>query len=226
MKYIKYFEGYKQQVNFDLIIERLKCLSILGFKCEFNGLDEENKPEFEFNVDFVSIPYSILSVSTIVFKSYKVTLAMPKFNNETFTFIKTLNYPISSRLKPYTNEGIYAYLISNLIRKFNNFNRGLRVSLDIGSDGDYSYADTLENLDIKKVILDYLESNKEFNNEIIIPQSSIDMVKKEIDNCKSGKKQHELVSGIQKQNPLLYNKIKNEDYNKGADMHEMGFGDD
>ena len=40
-----------------------------------------------------------------------------------------------------------------------------------------------------------------------------------------GNEQHTLVHGIQQNNPLLYEKIKDKNTDDAASMHDMGFAD-
>ena len=82
-----------------------------------------------------------------------------------------------------------------------------------------------KSINCKQIILDYLNSNKGAK-EVIIPQSSIDMAKFVIQSFESkGNEQHTLVHGIQQNNPLLYEKIKDKNTDDAASMHDMGFAD-
>ena len=236
MKYLKYYEG-RDNVDFNKIIEDFnKYLNPLGINViqrPPGTLNIRLSGGFKFDINFMCIPYSILHISTMNFPIFNtIKYAYPYVNNETFKFIKTLEYTAEYKFKPYTEEVIYNFYYNILIDKLTNFNNSLFITTNNGSNGDINYIPFEGNnkgekksINCKQIILDYLNSNKGAK-EVIIPQSSIDMAKFVIQSFESkGNEQHTLVHGIQQNNPLLYEKIKDKNTDDAASMHDMGFVD-
>ena len=113
------------------------------------------------------IPYSILHISTMNFPIFNtIKYAYPYVNNETFKFIKTLEYTVEYKFKPYTEEVIYNFYYNILIDKLTNFNNSLFITTNNGSNGDINYIPFEGNnkgekksINCKQIILDYLNSN-------------------------------------------------------------------
>lgn len=241
MKYLKYYEG-RSNVNFDAIVEEYnKHLNPLGIKVskrDGGTLNTSLASGFKFNLDFMCIPYSILHISTMIFTLHdSIKTAAPYIENESFNFIKSLDYNVEFKLKPYTEENIYNTYYNNVINKLTNFKNNIFITMNSGSNGNLNYMennasvmllnvheeDNLE-IDCRSVILEYLNSNKIYGSQVTIPQSSIDMVKYVINKFKGN--QHKLIHAIQQNNPLVYEKIKDKNHDDAANMHDMGFGDD
>lgn len=237
MKYLKYFEarhGAPNQVDTSTIIEKFNNkLNILGISAVKDASTTAGV-KILFNLDFTKTNYSILHISTLFFKSkdrdntvgFIISEATPNFDDGAINMVKTLTYHLSKGFRPFTNESIYNHFYERLMDKWQHFNNTAEAKgLSFGSTPQTIEYNS-KNFDCKQVVLDYLEANKAYNNEVIIPQSSIDMTKKIIESFGNNHNiQHQIINGLKKNNPKLYQKITNEDIDKASDMVDMGFSD-
>lgn len=239
MKYLKYFEARGGAINdvgdgSNLIQHLNDKLNILGITVNRDGGSLANI-KLVFNLDFLNKKFSILHISTLLYPTREwITTATPNFNGEAIgQNIKTLSYILSKGFKPFTNEGIFKHFYERLGDKFNSFNNTFVGKGNSSSSGNVDYikseddSDNVpDSIDCREIILEYLEANKNYDGDVVIPQSSIDMVNYVINYFNNDQKlQHELIHGIEHYNPILYGKIKNIDTDMASSMQGMGFND-
>lgn len=242
MKYLKYYEDNTYTTDYSEILDILnKKLNPLGIIVT-HDTSNISKPAFVFNLNFMCKHFSILHISTLLFASRDYARSYyPNFENQIPEMTRTITYTLP---REFINKHRTVRSKYNIGKTYNNFYGRLSTKLEkfdntvnvfgtsTNTTGKIGYIENEEdddlktniNINMKSIILDYMEANKNHQGEVIIPQSSIDMVKYIIDNI-DGKLQNELIHGIQKNNPLVYNKIKNNDTDNAAGMHDRGFDD-